>query len=529
MIGVLARLAQDTGDGILVPAEPIQAGVTQIATPEIQWVALLPHLILVVGGILLLTIASLFRHRVPRWAYTIYTVAVAAGAIIAALPLWVRVQDAERGPFSAIAGALGVDGFSIFITVIICAGVILTALLADGYLKREGIDGPELFVLLLLAASGGTIMASANDLIVLFLGLEILSISVYVMAAMHARRFTSLEAGMKYFILGAFSSAFFLYGIALVYGASGSTNMIRINQYLASPTGVVLSENGLLLGGFALLLVGFGFKVAAVPFHAWAPDVYQGAPTPVTAFMASAVKAGGFAAMLRVFVLTFGTFSGDWQPVVFALAVLSLLVGSVLAIVQTNVKRMLAYSSIAHAGFILVGVEVATEQGTAAALFYLAAYTFMVVGSFAVITVVGRKGDGHHELSDYRGLARRQPVLAFVFTILLLAQAGVPFTAGFFAKFYVISAAVDAENYSLAIIAMVSAVIAAFLYLRIMISMYMSTDSEAVTGEPDRVPVPLAAGIALFVACVVTVVIGFVPGPITDLANDAVPFLVQVG
>ena len=280
------------------------------------------------------------------------------------MPLWREVTDPARGPFTAVAGAVAVDGFSVFFTFVICSAVVLAALLADGYLRREGLDGAELYVLILLSASGGVIMASANDLIVMFLGLEILSIAAYVLAAMHLRRPESQEAGMKYFILGAFSSAFFLYGIALVYGSTGSTNLTRIAAF-ATPVGTVpgtvdpkLLGNGapaLLLAGLALLLVGFGFKIAAVPFHAWAPDVYQGAPTPTVAFMASAVKAAAFAGMLRVFVVAFADNKIDWQPYVYALAVATLLVGAVLAVVQTDVKRMLAYSSINHAGFILVG------------------------------------------------------------------------------------------------------------------------------------------------------------------------------
>ncbi len=276
-------------------------------------------------------------------------------------------------------------------TIVICAAVILTALIADDYLRREGLDGPELSILVLLSASGGVIMASANDLIVMFLGLEILSIAVYVLAAMHRKRLSSQEAGVKYFVLGAFSSAFLLYGIAFVYGGTGSTNLVRIVDYFSTS---VVASNGLILAGLALMLVGFGFKVAAAPFHWWTPDVYQGAPSPVVAFMASAVKAAGFAGLLRVFYLGFDSWQDDWKPIVFALAALTLLVGSILAVVQTNVKRMLAYSSISHAGFMLVGVQVATGLGVAAVLFYLAAYTFMVAGSFAVVTLVGRAGDG---------------------------------------------------------------------------------------------------------------------------------------
>jgi NADH-quinone oxidoreductase subunit N len=359
-------------------------------------------------------------------------------------------------------------------------------------------------------------MAGANDLIVLFLGLETLSIAVYVMAAMHSRRAESLEAGLKYFVLGAFSSAFLLYGMAMVYGATGSLNLIEIRAYLDS---VVILDNAMLLAGFALLLVGFGFKVAAVPFHAWTPDVYQGAPTPVVAFMASAVKAAGFAALVRVFYLTFLDYREDWQPAIYALAVATLMVGAVLAVVQRDAKRMLAYSSISHAGFILVGVQAATDRGVAAVVFYAAAYTFMVIGSFGVLSIVSGRGDRGTSLDDLNGLSGRNPAIAFALTLFLLGQAGVPFTTGFVAKFEVIGAAVDARSFWLAVVAMISAVVSAFLYLRIVLSMYLGT-----AADDDREPIAVhpTAAVAVGVALVLTIGFGLVPGPIDSLANDAI-------
>jgi NADH-quinone oxidoreductase subunit N len=380
-------------------------------------------------------------------------------------------------------------------------------------------------------------MASANDLIVMFLGLEILSIAAYVLAAMHLRRAQSQEAGMKYFVLGAFSSAFFLYGIALVYGSTGSTNLAKVAGFgrvvitNSNIAGVVTIPNdqpsALLLAGLALLLVGFGFKIAAVPFHSWTPDVYEGSPTPVVAFMASAVKAAAFAGLLRVFVETFGPYHDDWRPFMYALAVATMLVGSVLAVVQTDVKRMLAYSSINHAGFILIGVVAGTRDGISGALFYLAAYTFMVVGSFGVVTLVSRRGDAHTKLDDFKGLSRRQPLLAFAFAIFLFAQAGVPLTSGFFAKFYVLKAAIDAGAWPLAVTAMISAVIAAFLYLRITVSMYMSDEEEEAGAEPApraaRLPIPFGAGVALVASFAVTLFVGFLPGSLADTSTHAVP------
>jgi NADH-quinone oxidoreductase subunit N len=379
----------------------------------------------------------------------------------------------------------------------------------------------------------------SNDLIVLFLGLETLSIALYVMAAMHLRRIQSQEAGIKYFVLGAFSSAFFLYGIAMVYGATGTTNLVKIDEFLSGNvllpiksdllSGATLNSPLLLLG-LALMLVGLGFKVAAVPFHFWSPDVYDGAPTPVTAYMASGVKAAGFAALVRVYLLGFSTHTSDWRPLVVGLAVASLVVGSTLAIVQTNVKRTLAYSSIAHAGFILMALSVATPKGVQAVVFYLAAYLFMVAGSFGVVTLVARRGDGHTSLRDFRGLGRTNPQLALVFTVFLLAQAGVPLTTGFVAKFYAVVAAVSERSYWLAAVAMVSSVVAAFLYLRIIIVMYLSEDepSTVPVAVSERIAIPFGAGLALAICAFVTVGFGIFPGSLTDAAAKSQPALVKV-
>jgi NADH-quinone oxidoreductase subunit N len=495
--------------------------VDPIATPEIVWSALAPLLALVGGALVLVTVAALSTAKPPRGAYAIVTVLSSVFAMGAAAALWDRVGDPDRGPFAAVAGAVMIDGFTVFFTVVICIGVALAALLCDDYLRREGLDGPELYVLLLLSAAGGLVMAMANDLIVLFLGLESRSFALYVAAGFHRRRRESRESAMKYFVLGAFSSAFLLYGIALVYGATGSTNLVKIASFLGEN---VLQREGLLLAGLALLLVGLGFKVSAVPFHVWTPDVYQGAPTPVTAFMASASKAAAFAALLRVFVTTFDAQRVDWQPLMAALAVLTLVVGSVLAIVQDDVKRMMAYSSISHAGFMLVGVQVATARGTASALFYLLVYTFLIVGTFAIATVVGGQGDGHHRISDYRGLATARPGLALVFTVFLLAQAGVPLTTGFLAKFYVIGAAVEARSYWLAVVAMLSAVVSAFVYLRVVVAMYM-TDPEAGDEARPVLRVPVGVAIVLAVAVAFTLVVGVLPDRVTRWADRSVPVL----
>jgi NADH-quinone oxidoreductase subunit N len=525
------------------------AQIERIDTPSVDWGALAPLLVLMVGAALMLLVDGLVTAKVPPGLYAGVTVALALGSMGAAVPLWREVQDADRGPFGVLAGAIGIDGFSVFFIFVIGAAVILSALLADGYLRREGLEGVELYVLILLSASGGLIMAAANDLIVTFLGLEILSIAVYVLSAMHRRRRGRQEAALKYFVLGAFSSAFFLYGIALVYGATGTTRLDGIAAYVGpagsggatfsgdvSPSQILGGAAGtpaLLLAGLALLLVGFGFKVAAVPFHSWTPDVYQGSPSPVVAFMASGVKAAGFAGLLRVFLEAFGGYRDDWRPFVYVLAVATLVVGAVLAAVQTDVKRMLAYSSINHAGFVLLGVQAASDRGTSAALFYLAAYTFMVAGSFGIVTLVSRRGDGATTVEDFRGLARRQPAVALTFTLFLLAQAGVPLTSGFFAKFEVLQAAVDADAAWLAVVAMVTAVIAAFLYLRIIGAMYLGdapAEGEADgRADLDRGRVPLGAGIALVIAAAFTLVVGLFPEPLAQSADDATPDAVATG
>lgn len=515
----------------------VVAQATRIVTPSIDWSALWPVIVLALGAVLLLTFSSLLRGKPLKGIYAVYTVVVAGAAMATAVPLWGKVQgwtevgrlsiDPPYGPFTTAGGAIGVDGFGVFVIFVICSAVILGALLADDYLRREGLDGPELYVLMLLSASGGVLMAMANDLLVLFLALETLSIAVYALAAFHRKRAQSQEAGLKYFVLGGFSSAFFLYGIAMVYGATGTTNLIQIKDLLSQS---IALHNSLLLVGFAMLLVGLGFKVAAVPFHSWSPDVYDGSPTPVTAFMASGVKAAAFAGLIRVFYLAFGQYAADWQPVIYALAVLSMVGGSVLGIVQTNVKRALAYSAISHAGFILMAVEAATPGGVSAALFYLATYTFMVAGSFGIATLAGRRGDGLHTFDDYRGFSRTNPVLAGMFVVFLLGQAGVPFTSGFVAKLYTVIAAVDAGSWILAVIAVVSAVIAAVIYLRIIVTMYMAEGDDGGT-EPvvagERIKIPFAAGLGLVVCLLATIGFGILPNGLTEMTTKSQPALVR--
>jgi NADH-quinone oxidoreductase subunit N len=493
-----------------VSQDPTRLGPLHL--PKVEYSAIVPELALVVGALVLLMFSSLIRSRARVGVHTAITILTAAVALGGSWHLWSDIR--HHGPRTAIAGAIVVDGYSVFFAVLVALAVVLGALIADSYLRRERMQGPEFQVLLLLSASGAMLMAASNDLIVLFLGLEILSIPLYVLAGYYRTREVSREAAMKYFLLGAFSSALFLYGIALVYGATGSTNLPEIAVWLA---GNVTTSNGVLLAGMALLIVGLGFKVAAVPFHAWTPDVYQGAPTPVTGFMAAVAKAGGFAGLLRLFFSAFPVLRLDWQPIIWVLAVLTLVVGSVLAVVQTDIKRMLAYSSISHAGYVLIGLQAATRQGLAGSLFYLLAYTFMVLGSFAIVTLVGRRGDRAHDLASYRGLASSRPGLALAFTVFLMAQTGVPFTSGFLAKFYVISAAVSAHSYALAIIGMLSAAVAAFFYLRVIVLMYSPPADEA----RPRLAVPPTMSVALVSALAFTIAVGLFPSPIIDFARHA--------
>jgi NADH-quinone oxidoreductase subunit N len=548
---------------------PLHAGLVfanspapTIHVPHIDYLSILPMLIMMGGALLLMTVSAFFRRVVGVGVGTVVTATTAAAALVAALFQWDDI--ATHGAKVTIAGAIAYDGFDVFVQITVAIAMLLTALVADGYLRREGIDGPEFQVLAMLSASGAMMMGAANDLIVIFLGLEIMSIALYVLAASNARRPESGEAGLKYFVLGAFSSAIFVYGIAFAYGATGSSNLTQIADYLSKN---VIASNGVLLAALALLLIGFGFKIAAVPFHMWSPDVYEGAPSPITGFMAAIAKAGAFAALLRVFISAFGTARADWQPVVWALAFVSLLFGAVVALMQRDVKRMMAYSSINHVGFILLGVEAATTRGVTASLYYVFTYMFLVIGSFAVITVMGREGDTGHQLEDYRGLARRQPILALSFAVLLLGQAGIPFTTGFLAKFEVVGSAVAVHSYVLAVVAMVSAAIAAFFYLRVAVTMFspvgmvgdlgpgapgpslsapgtgpadgsgiggdgsdgavaslqVLTDAPPVAEVVERgvVPVPGWTALVIGVTVAFSIVFGVIPGPILDFAHQA--------
>ncbi|HEV8114691.1 MAG TPA: NADH-quinone oxidoreductase subunit N [Acidimicrobiales bacterium] len=509
------------------------AQATTLDLPNVEYSRFLPILILIGGALGILVLASLIGGRVAEGWWTSLSVATAGAAIAASCWLWNDIQ--RDGPGTAVSDALRIDGFSVWFSLVICSAVLLFSLMADGYVQRERLGGPEIHVLALLSASGGLLMAFANDLLVLFLGLEILSIALYVMAGFHRRRDESGEAAMKYFVLGAFSSAIFLYGVALTYGATGSTRLDQVNRLLTSLRSADGDRN-LALAGMALMIVGLGFKVAAVPFHTWTPDVYQGSPSPVTGFMAAAAKAAGFAGLIRVLIFGLQPLREDWRPAIWALAVLTLVVGSVLAIVQTDVKRMLAYSSINHAGYVLVGLHANNVDGVAGAQYYLLTYAFTVLGSFAVVSVVARRGDGSTSIEDYRGLYFRKPLLAVAFTLLLAAQAGVPLTTGFLAKFSVIRAATTEGDYSLGIIAMLVTAVAAFFYLRLIVTMYAApegVDAEhpdsaggvaVLTQERTGLKVMPATAAVIAVSVAMTVGAGLWAGPLLDFAKRATIF-----
>ena len=473
--------------------------------PSIHWVELIPILSLLAGTCFLLLVGSLVPTW-PRRGYAWVTGISTTVAIIANAVKWNNLYYNKGETF--FADAIAIDRFSVLASITICLAVILGALMMSAYLARMNADGPELYALLLTAAIGALVMVSANDLIVLFLGLETLSLSLYLLAASNRDREQSQESGLKYFILGGFSSAFFLYGVALIFGSTGSTKISGIGEALSERISLI-NADAMLLVGIGMLLVGLGFKVSAAPFHVWTPDVYEGAPTPVTAFMASAGKVAAFAALMRVLLVGLEQRVDDWRPVVWALAILTVFTGSILAVVQTNVKRMLAYSSISHAGFILVGVEAAGHMrgdGVASSMNYLAIYTVLMMGSFAIVLAMSGNTDGDTNLSDFKGLAKRRPALALAFTVLLFAQAGVPLTAGFVAKFAVIKSAVEANSYVLAVAAMVAAVIGAYLYLRIAVSMWLEepeSDSE--------ITIDLAVVIVIAIAVVATLIVGFFP------------------
>ena len=418
------------------------------------------------------------------------------------------------GELRGFRGMVVLDPFALFFNIVIGYATGLVILLSMDYIRREGQEAGEFYILVLLSALGMMLMASAGDLIIVFLGLETMSIALYVLTGFFRHRLEAGEASMKYFLMGAFASAFFLYGIALIFGATGSTNLDRIANAVASGAG----RDPMLAIGFGLLLVGFGFKISAVPFHMWAPDAYEGAPTSITAFIATGSKAAAFASLLRVLLTALRGAPLDWPMLMWGMAAITMSVGNVVALAQQNLKRMLAYSSIAHVGYMLVGVVAGGSLGNGAVLFYLLVYTFTTAGAFGAILLLERNGREAVQLADYGGLATRHPVLAVALSVFLLSLIGIPPTAGFVGKFYLFGAAVKSGYVWLAVIGVLNSAVAAYYYLRLIVFMYMR--------EPEGAPTVMApsfsGALALVVALWGVVQLGVAPGPLFDLAQAAV-------
>ena len=481
-----------------------------ITFPDIAWLPLLPVLI-VTGTTFVVLIADLFVEGPDReglgW---IGLVGLGAAAIASAL-LWGAHE-------SAFADSIALDRYALFFNFVICLTGMLTLLMSMDYLHTINLVVGEYYVQVLLAVVGMMLLAAATDLIVLFLGLELMSISVYVLAGIWRPELRSSEAALKYFLLGAFASGFLLYGIAMAYGAFGTTTLAPIAMQLDTLTA---EQRPLALAAVGLLLVGFGFKVAAVPFHAWAPDVYEGAPTSVTALMAVGVKAAAFAAFTRVFLHTLGTMAVDWSGTLWILAVLTMTVGNIAALVQRNIKRMLAYSSIAHAGYLLVGMVGGGEDGGAAVLFTLLVYALMTTGAFAVVIAIGRRGEPNEDIADYAGLGFRYPFLGGCMVVFMLSLAGIPSLAGFTGKFFLFSAAVQKGYVWLVIIGALNSTVSIYYYAGVLVQMYMGEGTRDVQGVAHR-PYLLAT---LLITSVGTVALGLFPSWALALARSAMASL----
>src|SRR5262245_11670500 len=469
--------------------------------------AMLPVWVLTGVALLALTVDLFSRKRGAVWsAWTALIGLLATGWAI------VQVRGLDRTVF---AGMVRADALSVFFSAVIVGVTIVSILFSWDYLKRTDIQRGEYYSLMLFAALGMTFMAQANDLIMVFLGLELMSLSLYVLVGLRPGRIESTEAAMKYFLLGAFASGFLVYGIAFLYGATGTTNLERMAGYLVESP---LAGSPLVLIGVGLTLVGFAFKIAAVPFHMWTPDAYEGAPTSVTAFMAAGSKAAAFAALVRVSALVLAHVPITAASVLEVVTMLTLIVGNVVAILQSNMKRMLAYSSIAHAGYALVGIVAGGADGHAAVLFYMATYAAMTLGAFGVLTLLGRGMDERVDVRELGGVGKRHPILAALFTLFLLGLAGIPPTAGFVGKLYLFRAGVETHHVYLVIVALLASVASVYYYLRPVVVMYMQEPS----GSPIEVSRSGAAALALGIAASITIVIGVLPGGLAENALRSV-------
>jgi NADH-quinone oxidoreductase subunit N len=482
--------------------------------------AVSPLTVVGVGALLLMLAESLSKRRGGLALGA--AIVLLTGAVFAA-GVW--LVGIEHIPESAsLAPWLIIDRFTLFFDVLLCLGGALAALLAGGYLQEHHLERGEFYALILFSTLGAMILASAGDALTLFLGLETMSIGAYALTAFRRASPRSAEGALKYFLLGSFAAAVLLFGFALLYGATGHTDLAGLGA-AAAKTGV--AGNPLLLLGAALVLVGIVFKVSAVPFHAWTPDAYEGAPTPATTFMAVAVKAAAFAMLLRVLLVSFGndawtSWASGWPPVVATLAALTMTVANLIAGRQESVKRMLAYSSIAHAGYALVGVTAMMRdpvKGGGSVLFYLLAYSVSTAGAFGTLILCGSRGREAVSYEDLSGLGKRHPAAALAFSVFLVSLAGIPPTAGFFGKWLIFRAAIDDGLYALAMLAFVNSVLGAYYYLRVLVYMYMR---EPAAGAP--VAVPMRSGYvnaALIVSAVLVLILGLAPIPYVDIAMQA--------
>jgi len=475
-----------------------------------HWEVALPGLLVALTAMVVM-VADLIVDGPDRDALA--AIALVGLAAAAGATLWLWTNGARPGGFG---DTLRADAYALFFALLLVAATALSILLSVDFLRQHALPAGEYYALMLLSTSGMIFMAAANDLIVIFLALEIMSVAVYVLVGMLRRELRSNEASLKYFLLGAFATGFLLYGIAFFYGATGSTRLDVVAQ--------VAARDGLtpfMVLGLALVLVGFGFKVALIPFHVWTPDVYEGAPTAVTAFMAVGVKAAAFAAFARLFLAALVPVAAGWTGVLWVLAALTMTVGNVSAVTQRSVKRMLAYSSIAHAGYALVGLVTATKVGGAALLYYLVVYAFMNLGAFGVLIALGRRGEPNEMLADFAGVGFRQPVLGLTMAVFMLSLAGIPPTAGFAGKFYLFSAAVDAGYVGLAVIGVLNSVVSVYYYFGVLVQMYMAEGTRPIDAPATR-PYLLAT---ILVASVATLLLGVFPSGAMELARVSVASL----
>jgi NADH-quinone oxidoreductase subunit N len=465
-----------------------------------HWEGVLPGLVVAGTAMAVMAVDLLLPGRDRDALAALGIAGLAAAAVVAA---WLWTSGVALGSFE---NTLRGDRFAFFFTVVICTGALFTLLMSVDYLREQPVPAGEYYALVLLSTSGMIFLAAANDLIVLFLALEIMSVAVYVLSGMLRRETRSTEAALKYFLLGAFATGFLLYGIAFFYGATGSTRLDVIAATIARD-----GLTSFVLLGIALVLVGFGFKVALTPFHVWTPDVYEGAPTAVTAFMAAGVKAAAFAAFARVFMDALGAAAASWTGVLWVLAVLTMTVGNVTAVLQRNVKRMLAYSSIAHAGYALVGLVAASGDGGGALLFYLAVYAVTNLGAFGVVIALGRRGEPNEDLDDWAGVGFRHPVLGLSMAVFMLSLAGFPPTAGFAGKLYLFSAAIESGHVGLAVVGVLNSLVSVYYYLGVLVQMYMAEGTREIV-PPSARPCLLAT---ILVTGAATLLLGLLPaGPL---------------